>query len=440
MPKKYTYEYIHNYFKEQKCKLLDTEYKNNSTKMKYQCKCGNLSSMTFANFKKGKRCRKCCGTEKLTYEFVKLKFEERGCILISTEYINAKSKLEFICKCKNKYEIAYSHFIGVNNCRNCTDKAKLSYEYVYNYFKEHKCELLDTEYKNYDTKMKYKCNCGNISNITFDSFKQGTRCMNCKGTPKYTQEYVESFFEKNDCKLLGEYINAKKKVKYICICKNESEITFGHFQKGVRCQKCSGTETLTFDFVKEYFEKSKCILISTEYINAKTNLNYICECGNESNISYDSFRKGSRCKSCRGSHTEKIVLDFLEDKYTNIISQPKYDWCKNITYLPFDFSLENKKTILEIDGGQHFKQVSNWKSPEETQERDLYKMKCALENGYRIIRIFQEDIFNNVIDWKTLLENAINNDEKVVFISKDPSLYENYKIIKKSLVFDSKQK
>ena len=46
------------------------------------------------------------------------------------------------------------------------------------------------------------------------------------------------------------------------------------------------------------------------------------------------------------------------------------------------------KLLLEIDGRQHFQQIKNWKSPEETQERDIYKMKLALEHGYSILRIF----------------------------------------------------
>ena len=58
---------------------------------------------------------------------------------------------------------------------------------------------------------------------------------------------------------------------------------------------------------------------------------------------------------------------------------------KNIKFLPFDF-LINKNILLEIDGLQHF----NWKSPQETQKCDFYKMKQALDKEYKIIRIFQE--------------------------------------------------
>lgn len=34
---------------------------------------------------------------------------------------------------------------------------------------------------------------------------------------------------------------------------------------------------------------------------------------------------------------------------------------------------------LELDGQQHFIQISNWESPEETQENDNFKNKLALK-------------------------------------------------------------
>ncbi len=55
--------------------------------------------------------------------------------------------------------------------------------------------------------------------------------------------------------------------------------------------------------------------------------------------------------------------------------------------------------IIEIDGEQHWKQVGKWKTPEHNRQRDLYKMKCANENGFSVIRIIQEDIFHNKYDW-----------------------------------------
>jgi hypothetical protein len=52
----------------------------------------------------------------------------------------------------------------------------------------------------------------------------------------------------------------------------------------------------------------------------------------------------------------------------------------------------------------------NWKSPEENQKTDKYKMKCANENDYSIIRLLQEDVLYDKYDWKTEL---MNNIEKI---------------------------
>ena len=57
---------------------------------------------------------------------------------------------------------------------------KLTYEYVRDYFSEQGCELLETEYKNCMTKMRYRCKCGNISKISFlePPLPQGKRIPN----------------------------------------------------------------------------------------------------------------------------------------------------------------------------------------------------------------------------------------------------------------------
>ena len=52
----------------------------------------------------------------------------------------------------------------------------------------------------------------------------------------------------------------------------------------------------------------------------------------------------------------------------------------------------------------------DWKTPEDQQKTDKYKEKCANENGYSIIRLLQEDVFNDKYDWKTEL---VNNIEKI---------------------------
>ena len=112
-----------------------------------------------------------------------------------------------------------------------------------------------------------------------------------------------------------------------------------------------------------------------------------------------------------------ILFNYLKTIYSNIKSQYKFDWCKNPEtnkYLPFDFVLLDEKIIIELDGIQHFKQVSNWLSLDIQHERDIYKMKCANKNGYSVIRIFQEDVYNNTILWKDLLLNHIIINKNII--------------------------
>jgi hypothetical protein len=121
------------------------------------------------------------------------------------------------------------------------------------------------------------------------------------------------------------------------------------------------------------------------------------------------------CPICKNK-TEKMFFKWLTNNYTyQIKHQPKYEWCKNndtYKYLPFDFCIEELKLIIEVDGEQHFKQVSNWKSPEKTFERDKYKSIQAIKQGYSILRIYQTDIYLNKNNWKSNTKKAIKKYDK----------------------------
>ena len=105
---------------------------------------------------------------------------------------------------------------------------KLTYEYVRNYFKEQGCELIEKEYINNYTQIKYKCDCGNISKIKFYSFKIGHRCMKCssinrsgeksgKWNPNLTEEdRIKNKTRTSDLEYVQWRINIYKKDNYTC--------------------------------------------------------------------------------------------------------------------------------------------------------------------------------------------------------------------------------
>jgi very-short-patch-repair endonuclease len=74
-----------------------------------------------------------------------------------------------------------------------------------------------------------------------------------------------------------------------------------------------------------------------------------------------------------------------------------------------------------LDGDQRFRQVRNWKTPEETRKLDIYKQNKAIEKGYSVIRILQKDVFYDKNDWlNTLLEKikelSNSTEKKVIYI------------------------
>jgi very-short-patch-repair endonuclease len=147
------------------------------------------------------------------------------------------------------------------------------------------------------------------------------------------------------------------------------------------------------------------------YINSVTPIIITCKKHGEFNQTPDiHINQKCGCPHCINK-TEFIFYSKMSELYPTIKRQLKVEWCKNKQYLPFDFCVEEYKIIIEIDGQQHFKQISNWTSPEIQIEKDKYKMNCANVNGFSVIRILQQDIIKNGYNW---LEEIKNNIEKIV--------------------------
>nr|WNL50507.1 restriction endonuclease [Marseillevirus sp.] len=136
-----------------------------------------------------------------------------------------------------------------------------------------------------------------------------------------------------------------------------------------------------------------------------------CPKGHEFLSILKNVTKGSWCPKCRNK-TETKLLSFLEQNFDDVTHQLKVSWCKNPEtgrHLPFDFCVS--KTIVELDGRQHYEQVSNWQTPQLTQKTDRYKEDCAVKNGYSVLRILQEDVWEDRTDWKSLLLEHIKDYE-----------------------------
>ena len=286
-------------------------------------------------------------------------------------YINSKTKINIICKIHGEFEQLPSNHLSKHNCQKCAKNFKL------------------------DT-LKFIDKAKQIHNDVYDYSKVN-------------------------------YVNADTKIIIICKIHGEFiQIPDFHINRKCGCPKCSNNvkfDTLKFIEKSKQIHGNKYVYSRVEYINNQIPIIIICKIHGDFTQQPYVHLLNHGCPSCINK-TEFLFLKKIQDFYPTLKKQYKVEWCKNKNCLPFDFVIEELKIIIEIDGPQHFIQVANWTSPEIQKEKDKYKINCANENGFSVIRLLQIDILKDKFDWIEELKlsiSKINNEQKIqnLFICKN---------------------
>ena len=166
--------------------------------------------------------------------------------------------------------------------------------------------------------------------------------------------------------ILSEYKNNKTKVLAKCLsCGFENMVKPDNILFGKKCRQCAFKSThekqrLTQEeFEKRVKEKTGDLYtVLGEYIGADNKiLIKHNECGYEYNTTPNKFyHSGRRCPNCYNSNPEKEIKGLLIAKGIEFVEQYKFDDCRNIFPLRFDFkiSVDNKWFLLEYQGSQHY--------------------------------------------------------------------------------------
>ncbi len=348
-------------------------------------------------------------------------------------YINTNTKVNIICK-KHSYEFEQTpccHLQG-QGCPKCGNKySPTTNEFIENAIKIHgdKYDYSKVNYLKNKSKIIIICKQHGEFKQKPNSHLSGMGCFKCgrelcvEKLKKSQEEFIKESIAKHGTKYdysNVEYNTINDKIIIICNIHGEFKQTpYSHLQ-GQGCFTCGriscgkklikSQENFIENAIKIHGDKYNYSKVN--YKGNKSKIIIICKQHGEFDQKPNGHLRGNGCPRCMNK-TEGIMYNYLINNYDNIIYQYNVDWCKNnqtAKYLPFDFCIEDKKIIIELDGDQHFKQIMNWKSPEQQLENDKYKQKCANENGYSIIRLLQADVFDDKYDWKTEL---INNIKKI---------------------------
>ena len=180
------------------------------------------------------------GKPKLSYEFVKQKFEDRDCKLLSTEYINHNQHLRYVASCGHKHEISYSNFQRGKGklCRACSRKLvgkrqQLGHDAIKAYFEAEKCIVLNDDFETSTDLVRYVAQCGHENVADYAHFSTqgvGRVCSRCSKSIRYEYSFVRDYFRSQGCELLeATYVNCKTQMRYRAICGHEAHIDFDHF-------------------------------------------------------------------------------------------------------------------------------------------------------------------------------------------------------------------
>jgi len=361
--------------------------------------------------------------------------------LVSNEYINANSKLEWKCECGKIFETNWQTIKdGKKYCNFCAKSKRWDNLVNYNKLVKEECDrrnyelLPNQDIQRNDSRFKYICNKHKNFGVQesnpsefITSYGQGgcTQCCIEKRSysKRLSKDYLRQITEDIGFIFIGTQYANSEKTKIIYKCKKHLEK--GNFSSSIsnikrsngRCPCCIGRFRTKGDLQFELDEMNACIEV-VEYTEYASDILCKCKiCGHTWTSKGVNLTQGHGCPDCHKSKFElnlKYILDKYDIKYK---SQYWFDNCRNKNPLPFDFYIEDYNLLIEADGEGHYIPIpwsSSWteeetlKNLEKTKMRDEIKTKYCEDNNIPLIRIpyWEKDNLENYI-LRKLKENSV---------------------------------
>lgn len=462
--------------------------KGSYTKYLFNCYCGHEFTVKLNSVSSGTWCPYCAkATRKLcTDEKCISCYDKSFASHEKAEYWSDKNQITprmapkysakkffFICTCGHEFDIALRNirtdswcpYCGKtmrqlcpdDNCSLCYNKSFASHEKSKYWSDKNKISPRMVIMRS-GKKFLFDCTCGHEFSATLDNICGNSswcpfcanlklcdneNCSSCYNKSFASHEKAIYFSKKNSMSARKANKKSPKYYWFDCICGHSfNACMYNVCHHGnwcsycgnhrlctdIKCLSCHEKSFASHNNAKFWSEKNSCTPRDV-FRRSGTKYWFICSKRHEFKASPDKVASGRWCPSCKNK-TEQKLLEILKNLGYDVSHQVRRNWCireSTKRHLPFDFMIEKYKMIIELDGAQHFRQVWNWASPEEIFQRDIYKMKCASENGYTTIRVLQEDVHDDKNDWLNKLKNHIylHDSPICIFISEGDEYVEH---------------
>lgn len=355
------------------CKLLTKQYKNNNTKMLFECRCGREFETLYRSFRYANiRSCKVCSGNRYDLKYIKEHIAKNSnCKLLTEKEVIGTDRIILLCECGVVFESKFVSFLHENKkqCNGCgidkrirtTKKTNEMFDLeIYNLVEGNYSRVGDYTGTDYNLLMRHN-ECGHKFYMRPSDFLTGQRCPLCK------------------------YDRMKLK------------ITKSH-------------EMFT-DEIKTLYGNRYTVL--GKYKTARIHIEIKCnDCGYIWDITPDSILRGHGCPKCASSKGEKAISSFLDNNNIKYETEKTFATCRNVKPLPFDFYLSKHNILIEYDGEHHFQPVNFGGCTDEVAEEghkatvrnDIIKDQYAKDNNIKLIRIPYWE-FDNISE---MLSNLLN--------------------------------
>ena len=276
---------------------------------------------------------------------------------------------------------------------------KLTIEEMYCLAESRGGKCLSSEYVNARTKLKWQCKKGHIWDAIPSNVIKGHWCPECgheisaskqKLTIKEMCLLAESFGGK--C-LSSEYANARTNLAWQCKLGHIWKAKPHHIKEGHWCPKCAGVEKLTINEMHDLAKQKEGKCLSKEYVNAHTKLMWQCKEGHTWKATPNKIQSGRWCPLCSGGLSERVCRSFFEHMFNATFPKTKFNWLVNNEGNQLELDGYNKEWNIgfEYQGRQHYEFIHFFHRNEETFKKrrsdDKLKKKLCKLNEITLIEV-----------------------------------------------------
>jgi len=248
-----------------------------------------------------------------TVEEMKKIAEARGGKCLSSEYVNAHTKLKWQCSEGHTWE-AVPHSIKRGSwCPKCGiiargQKRKSTIEEMQAISEERGGKTLSSEYVNSETKLHWECAKGHQWEAVPSSIKRGIWCPKCAGKQAGTIEEMHAIAEKRGGKCLSsEYVNKETKLKWQCAEGHQWEANPASIKRGSWCSACAGKRKSTLEEMQAIAEARGGKSLSSQYVNSEIKLKWQCAKGHQWEAKPANIKQGTWCPVCARGRTNQAM-------------------------------------------------------------------------------------------------------------------------------------